>query len=347
MRRRNWVGIVAILGVLVLADVVYWRIVAERVRAGYEAWVVTQISEGWEVKSGPVSIGGWPVSAGITIPTLMLRHAGVPIAGDVNVAFAGLSLSVPLFDPTMLSLSPTGPIHVKVGNQPDVIILGDRATALIPLLQDRGLSIALHANQLRLEAATGAWHATIGLLNGQVQIAATAPPRSSEPTAVFVLTSEAIALPAGVNWPLGTNISSLTVDGRVTGPLPKAGDIGHWATAWRNGGGALDIAHLTMGWGPLGLALSATLGLDDSLQPMGSGNARVVGYADTLDRLAAAGMLTKSAALAAKAVLSLMAATSDLNESATVDVPLTLQSRTLSMHQVPLIRLPEVDWAAR
>ncbi|MEA2772399.1 MAG: hypothetical protein QOD93_5361, partial [Acetobacteraceae bacterium] len=72
-----------------------------------------------------------------------------------------------------------------------------------------------------------------------------------------------------------------------------------------------------------------------------------VGYAETLDRLAAAGTLSKSAATAAKAVLSLMAGTSDNDEPSSVDVPLTLQYRTLSMRQIPLVRLPEVDWPAR
>ncbi len=74
----------------------------------------------------------------------------------------------------------------------------------------------------------------------------------------------------------------------MNGPLPQARDITRWAEAWRDGGGSLEITHLTMGWGPLGLTSSATLALDDQLQPMGSGNARIVGYAETLDRLAAA-----------------------------------------------------------
>ena len=89
------------------------------------------------------------------------------------------------------------------------------------------------------------------------------------------------------------------------------------------------------------------MALDDQIQPMGSGNARIAGYADTLDRLAAAGMLTKSVAVAAKAILSLMAGTSDTDQPASVDVPLTLQFRTLSMRQVPLVRFPELDWPAR
>jgi hypothetical protein len=264
-------------------------------------------------------------------------------------------------------------------------------------LQTGALNVALHASGLRLEAASGAWHVTIGLLNAQAAIAAVAPgdqfqpersqpgqsqpgqsqpgqsqpgqsqprqsrpgqsqpgqsrpdqsqPDQSRPSATFAVTSEAIALPAGIKWPLGPNISSLSVDGRLNGPLPGTREITRWAEAWRDGGGSLEITHLTIGWGPLGLTSSATLALDDQLQPMGSGNGRFVGYAETLDRLAAGGMLTKSAATAAKAVLSLIAGTSDTDEPSAVDVPLTLQYRTLSMRQVPLLRLPEVDWPAQ
>jgi hypothetical protein len=80
---------------------------------------------------------------------------------------------------------------------------------------------------------------------------------------------------------------------------------------------------------------------------MGSGTAHLVGYAEALDKLAAGAVLTKSAATAAKAVLSLLAGSGADDEPANVDVPLTLQYRTLSMRQVPLLRLPELDWPAQ
>jgi hypothetical protein len=133
----------------------------------------------------------------------------------------------------------------------------------------------------------------------------------------------------------------------LNGPFQSAGNITSGAQAWRDGGGSLEVTHLAMGWGPLGLSSSATLALDDQLQPMGSGSARIVGYGEALDRLAAGGLLTRSAATAAKAVLSLLAGTGDGGEPSEVDVPLTLQYRTLSMRQVPLVRLPELDWPAR
>ena len=77
---------------------------------------------------------------------------------------------------------------------------------------------------------------------------------------------------------------------------------------------------------------------------MGAGSARLVGYAETLDALAARAAISRSAATAAKAVLSLMAHNPEDGSPPDVEVPLTLQYRTLSMRQVPLVRLPEVDW---
>jgi Uncharacterized protein conserved in bacteria (DUF2125) len=377
MRRTRWIIVVVIPVLLVLGEVAYWRIAAERLRTGYQAWVAEQVAQGWKVGSGPLSIGGWPMDAALTVPNLTLRHAGPTIPGDLNVASAGVTLSVSLLSPADLHLSLNGPVHVRAGDLPDVIVTGDETAVTVPLQsgssqpgssqsgalqsgplqsgssQSGPLSVALHANGLRLEAATGAWHVTIGLLNAQAEIAAQpqtnqSKPDQSQPAARFSLSSEAIALPAGIKWPLGTNISSLSAEGTLNGRLPPdTGDITHWAEAWRDGGGSLEITHLAMGWGPLGLTSSATLALDDQLQPMGSGNGRIVGYAETLDRLAASGVLTKSAATAAKAILSLMAGTSDADQPSSVDVPLTLQYRTLSMRQVPLVRLPEVDWPGR
>lgn len=346
MRRRYWVIIVAIPLLLVAAEAAYWWIAAQQLRTGYAAWRESQAAQGWDIASGPVSIGGWPRAAKLTLPNLTLRHGGSTIPGDLNLASAGVILSVPLFSPTSLHLDLNGPMHVRTGSTPDVVVTGEQVSASVPLQQNDPPSIELHASGLRVDAASGAWHLTCGLLNAQAEMAAVSADQS-QPAATFVISSEAIALPSGVKWPLGPNISSLSVDGSLNGPMPETRNIRAWAEAWRDGGGSLEIKHLVMGWGPLGLNASATLALDDQLQPMGSGGGRIVGYADTLDRMAAAGVLTKSAATAAKAVLSLMAGTSDTDAPSSVDVPLTLQYRTLSMRQVPLIRLPEVDWPGR
>jgi hypothetical protein len=346
MRRKQWTLVVALLLLLVAAQVAYWRFTAERLRDGYQAWVAAQVAQGWVVGSGPLSVGGWPRAAAMSVPTLSLRHAGPMMPGDVNIASAGVTLSVSLFNPTNLRMSLTGPMHVRAADLPDVIVAGTEVTANVALQQTGPRFITLHARGVRIEPAMGAWHVTVGLLDAQAQIADSRNVDDAQPASIFSISAEAIALPASIKSPLGVNISSLSIGGRLNGPLPASRDITGWAETWRDGGGSLEITHLAMGWGPLGLTSTATLALDDQLQPMGSGNARIVGYAETLDKLAAGGILTKSAATAAKAVLSLMARTSDADEPSSVDVPLTLQYRTLSMRQVPLVRLPEVDWSA-
>ncbi len=344
MRRKFPFVVIAVILLLVAGEFVYWRLTAERLRTGYDNWLSAMAEQGWEVSSGAASIAGWPRTAALVVPNLTLRHAGATIPGDVQVASAGVTLSVSLLRPATVRISMSGPTHVRVAGLQDVVVTSDEDWMSVPLLANDSRVADLHARGLRIEPATGAWHATAGLLNVHATIADQAPVDQSEPAATFSVSAEAIALPAVVKWPLGGNISSFSANGVINGPLPSTRDATRWAEAWRDGGGSLAITHLALGWGPLGLTASATLALDDQLQPMGSGNGRIVGYAPTLDRLAASGMLTKSAATAAKAVLSLMAGT---DEPSAVDVPLTLQYRTLSMRQVPLVRLPELDWPAQ
>jgi hypothetical protein len=183
---------------------------------------------------------------------------------------------------------------------------------------------------------------TLGLLRAEVTRARPAKP--DDVAGHFTLSAEAITLPDTQHWPLGRTLSSFALSGVVNGAIPMGEGIAKAATQWRDAGGSIGIQNLAVGWGPLGLSGAATLALDDQLQPMGAGNGKLVGYAATLDALAANGALTHSAATAAKAVLSLLANSPGEGEPAEVDVPLTLQYRTLSMRQVPLVRFPELDW---
>ena len=347
IRRRTWIVAAVALLVMVAGDVAYWRIAVNRLRTGYQDWLAVREAEGWTVASGPLSVGGWPRAATLNVPNLTLRRGAGTLPGNLNVASAGILLSVSLFSAVDLDVTLTGPLHVRIDDAPDVIVTGDQTLVSVPLQQAERFSAVLLARGLRLEAASGAWHMTIGLLNARGGAPVAPPADGGQPVATFSVSSEAIALPGPMKWPLGSNISSLSLDGRLNGALPGMQNITAWAEHWRDAGGSLEIAHLAMGWGPLGVTGSATLALDDQLQPQGSGSGRIVGYAATLDRLAAGGVLTKSAATAAKAVLSLMAGTGEADEPPSVDVPLTLQYRTLSMRQIPLLRLPELDWPAR
>ena len=149
--------------------------------------------------------------------------------------------------------------------------------------------------------------------------------QSGEPAVAFALRVAAMTLPSGMAHPLGPHIASLAVDGALNGPVPLGRTPAERATAWRDGGGSAEIRHLALVWGPLDLTGSATLALDEQLQPMGAASARVLGYAETLDSLATHAAISRSAATAAKAVLSLLANSPGDGSPPDVEVPLTLQ----------------------
>ena len=134
------------------------------------------------------------------------------------------------------------------------------------------------------------------------------------------------------------------MDGALNGPVPRMPGLARRAAAWRDGGGTLELQHVAVGWGPLALTGSATLALDPKLQPMGAGNARIVGYAQSLDALGASGAIPPRAAFAAKALAGLIAATPENGGPSEIDVPLTLQDRTLAIRQFPLARVPSLAW---
>src|SRR4051812_46363790 len=121
MRRKYLFVAVAVVLLLVGGEFVYWRIAAERLRNGYHDWLAAMTQRGWEVSSGAASISGWPRAAAVVVPNVALRHPGAAIPGDVQVALAGVTLSVSLLRPVTLRISMTGPAHVRVAGLQDVV----------------------------------------------------------------------------------------------------------------------------------------------------------------------------------------------------------------------------------
>jgi hypothetical protein len=113
--------------------------------------------------------------------------------------------------------------------------------------------------------------------------------------------------------------------------------------AWRDAGGKLALRQFGLTWGQLNASGSATLRLDEALQPAGTAEAQVIGTAETLDALANAKVMAPRAAMAAKAVLALLQRPQP-NGPPSVNLPLILQDRTLQMGRIPLAKLPEITW---
>jgi hypothetical protein len=378
--RRVGYGLIALLVLLVAADVGYWNWAARRMRDGVRAWIADRTAEGWHVRAGKLIVGGWPVAVTAHLPDVVMTHdpgsRADAFPARVRFASGGVDLLVSLFRPTTLTLALQGEQRIQMGDVPPVLLSGDMLHIQLPLTSPADREITFSGRGVRVQPAAKTWTAHIGTVEGQAGLA---DAEAGAAALDFTCSVNGIDLPAGdratgFKYPLGPSIADVTVTGTLNGPFPsgarpatlpkgaqagasapspgsspaptQAGPLAASASAWRDGGGSLEVKEALLDWGPLHLTSTATLALDDQLQPMGSGSAKVSGYQEALDRLAAAGVLTKSAATVAKAMLSLLAGTGTGDNPSEVEVPLTLQYRTLSMRQVPLVRLPELDWSS-
>jgi hypothetical protein len=340
-RRKLWLILLAVPLVLLAAITVYWRIVAGNLERGFANWLVVQKASGWTEQNGPTSLGGWPFAATLVIPALSIAHEGPGMPGAIAWSAERVRLRVSLARPAVLEIAPEGQQRIRLADNPAVPYTAGRLRLVLPLQSTDPPDFAdLAAANLRAETRAGV--ASVGSL--QMHLVFHPEAHGGEQAVTASLQAADVSLPPRAIRPLGPNIAKVAMDAALNGPLPAAGKPADQAASWRDGGGSLEIQHLTLIWGPLDLTAGATLALDDQLQPMGTGTARIVGYAETLDTLAAHSLISRSAATAAKAVLSLLANAPDDGSRPDVEVPLTLQYRTLSMRQVPLLRLPELDW---
>jgi hypothetical protein len=301
-----------------------------------KAWVAERTAEGWQIAMDRPAIGGWPLAV-----TADLTNVSIGQGQMIAMRLPDVTLSVRLLQPMTLMLDFRGEQTIKAGDSPAILLAGEALSAQIPLPDPTGGPITFAGHGLRVEAADKAWITRIANMDGHVTVTNPAAPVE------FALLARGIDLPNGEKWPLGATVASASIAGTLNGTLPPLTPTAAWATAWRDGGGSVDVKQAAIEWGPLHLTSTATLALDDQLQPMGSGSAKASGYTEALDRMAKAGLLTKSAATVAKAMLSLLAGTGNGDAPSEVEVPLTLQYRTLSMRQVPLVRFPELDWPER
>jgi len=350
---RLLISLVVALALLAGADYLAWNWATQQMLVGYAAWVAGSRVQGWTVSSSEPQTGGWPAAARITVGDVFVSGGQADIPGGLAWSADRVVLGVDFFHPHVLTVAPEGRQRLRLADLPDIPYTADRLTVSLPMQADiPARSADLAADNLRAglpaSGTAGSSGLTVGSLTLHLQWPPTAQPKEAALTAG--LRAEDIDLPAAQPpaqaWPLGPRIASLGLDGALEGPLSLTGGLASGAAAWRDAGGTVAVQRFTLRYGPLGLSASATLALDASMQPMGAGTARAVGLAETLDALAKSGAITAGAATAAHAVLALMTHAPEGGGPAEVEVPLTLQDRTLAMGRIPLARMPELVWPA-
>jgi hypothetical protein len=340
MRKRLIWLLVACLGVGV-ADRLAWVVGTRALARGLDRWEEQARAQGWTIAESGRAVSGWPFAATLAVSDLRFSGGDHILPGGLQWRTGRTVLSISLASPFTLSVEPQGQQSVRLSHMQTIVFNADHILATLPLwrgadasadLEAQGVTGGLagsgHPQDVRLETLGVHLHLRDGQaagMAGDVDFAA-----------------HGIGLPDIGRWPLGATVAAVSGSMRLSSPnLVGVRGGREEAAAWRDGGGVVSLHDVSVHWGPVNVHGEAKLGLDDRLQPAGSGTADVSGAADALDALVDAKVIAPGIGATGKAVLSLMPAAPGGDA---VRLAFVLRGNTLSVGPIPLARLSDIIW---
>ncbi len=379
---RGWLAVVALAGTgLVLADTALWFTGTTLLTRNTMRWVSQAQAAGWIVSIGENVAVGWPFTAALVIQRAGISGGERYIPAGLTWSADRVVVSVSLAHPLTLKVSAEGQQFLRLSHSPDIGFTAASEVADLPLLPGRTFEGALQAAGITGGIAGSAHPQDVQLdalsvdlsLDRAAERAAIADRGSADagsgpqgsPSLLLGIHAERIGLPDIGRWPLGATVARAGATVKLSAPsllggsppatpghqpaaTPASQDTGSRAAAqakaWRDEGGRLSIQQAELRWGPLNLSARADLGLDHQLQPAGSGTADIGGTTATLDAATRAKLVPPGVAMTAKAILAVMAHATATDGSDVVRLPFVIRDRTVSVGQIPLVRLDPITW---
>jgi hypothetical protein len=322
-----------------LAWTAAWYGIARTIHTRIDTWVEARRAEGLAAAHAEIAVDGFPLAWRVRIAEPVLSGAGAAAWAWQGEA---LHASFGPFNYRNVALRFPGEHRVAAGGGAlgsSWRVRAERPHGRILLHPDGRLD--------RLELDLGA--ATLTRLPDErrfqaVQVlSAVMLPRSMTPvdggaqTLAVTLIVEALSPLDPPVASFGATLSSLKLDLLTKGPFPP-GRFADALRAWRDAGGAVEVNHASLRWGPVDAEANGTLTLDAQDRPLGAFAARWRGYTETIDALQAAGQIPPWPAAGAKIALNAMARQQP-NGTKQVELPITLQDGRVYVVGLPLMRL--------
>lgn len=346
---RGLLGLALLAALLAAGHALLWRWMGSQLEAGFQDWAAQRRALGWRVEHAPPLRGGWPLAATLTLPRFRLEGGGATLPGGMEWQAEALVLRLapPRLDRLVVEMPGRHRLRLGLAELP---FAADRLAATLPL--EAGVlprEARLDAERLRLGTPAGTVEARAAVLEIETRMTAI----EGEPAVALRLLATDLLLPPGeagglapAVGALGRGVAEAALDLALTGPVPPGRGPAAKAEAWRDGGGTLALQGLQLRWGPLAANGTATLTLDEALQPMGAGTLRLAGAGEALQAAAEAGLLTRQAASTGRGVLRLLSRTPAAGGPAELELPLALENRVLTAARIRLAQMPAWSWPA-
>jgi hypothetical protein len=339
MTRRA--GIFVAIGVaLVLLGgyTAYWFYAAAQLEKGIDDWVAFQRQHGLAAEFERTPVGGFPLAFRTTFRQ---PHLAGAFAGQ-NFDWRGPDVegSVSPIDLHAMTFSGAGHHAIDLGMGPAMVDAKD-LTARLGLDSFGQLSsLAVKFTDLKATLPDGK---AVAAASGDAALDVGPPPKSdTDPLLQFSFGTKDLKLPEGTVLLTADPLSEARLAGTVKGPMPAA-PLRQALASWRDAGGTVEVTDFALAQATLSLSGSATVALDENLQPIVAANLKARGLPATIDLLASQRRIYPEDVLKMK--LFVKGAERDAPGGyREVATGLTVQGGYLAWGPFKLARVPAIQW---
>jgi len=326
--KLRWVVILVLLAAFAYGAL--WFELAQRLETSLSETFDGLAANGFDVETGEMLSHGFPHQVSITIEGLQLAalRAEPPLrarASDLRLTLHpwridrlfGYAQQIDLIRDGLRFVAPRADMAIeRAGNGQRIALDIDAGSLLdasedMPLLRIAGVRVSV-----MLES------------DGASQAAGLLEPRRAQ----ISIRSQGVQVvqPQGAG-----SLESLRFEAVLHGRI-----AGHWGNSdleeWRDRGGTLDIADLTLDWGDAALGAQGSLSLDEALRPLGALTVTLENPARLLDRLGSVGLV--DAALAARLRPLLASLPRQTGGNGEISLPVSLQGGRVFLAGLPIAR---------
>ena len=330
-------GVVAIVVVVAVAYAGYWYFASSQLERLVERTVAGEYPA-IRITHGKVEVTGFPFSIRVRLEAPKIVAEGVQVRWRSDAAV----IEIQPWNLRRYRMALVGPHIVELGRLQGLHrldVASERVFVVAEVGGDGALSGAmLDLTGLKITGNDDPQASTIAKL--EIRLSAVSPVEAEplDPTFELSLSADAVDIPALNVQPLGSRIKKVRAGFKLLGEISKYDKAA--VDTWRQTGGTVEVQWLQAVWGALDLRIVGTAALDDELRPLAALTADIRGFAEALEALAAAGVISTAAARTGNMVLGLIAKPSSDGSPSVLTVPLTAQDGNLYLGPVRITRLP-------
>lgn len=350
MRLIRWflLGLVG-FAIFSVAYTGYWFYVASAFREGLPAWIERLAGNGATLAYRQLEIAGYPFQFRLIFHEPLLDAPTFPALGGKPLRWSGaraMAMMAPWnFNSFTIDLAGSHRIDWPADRRTRTANLSAEEFTIRTGMHDDGLPDEARFDVTRLLITEGSansdplWVANAAKIN--LKRLFPEGDAANKPTFSLDFQIEDARIPPG-DFPLGRDVARLVGAANIVGTLSDPTSI-EALSAWRDAGGIVEFTLNEGKYGPLTAEGNGTAALDDALQPITAGTAKVEGLFPAIAALRDRDLIRSRDAAMAKVILGVMSRPNDKGVP-TISLPFSIQSQKLFVGPVPLMDVPPIQW---